>query len=66
MERVGDVVVVKVSGEDGARMALDSELVIGREEDCDIRIRLPAVSRLQATIRFDGTKASALSSCNRS
>ena len=60
MEEIGELVVVRVTGEDAGRMPLAEELTIGREEECDVRIRLPAVSRLQARLKFDGGHVSIL------
>lgn len=53
---VGDVVVILPSGAEGGRMPLFDEVTMGREGDCDIRIRIPAVSRQHARLHFDGRK----------
>jgi hypothetical protein len=58
MVDVGVVVVIRQSGEDGGRMPLSTELTLGRDEDCDIRIRLPEVSRLQAQLRLEADRVS--------
>lgn len=54
---VGVVVVIRQSGEDGGKLPLATELTLGRDEECDIRIRLPEVSRLQARLSLgDGNR----------
>jgi antigen KI-67 len=56
MSSVGTITVIKRSGKDGARLEWDSEksvLLIGRHEDCDIRVQLPTVSRRHATFEVD-------------
>ena len=53
---IGDVVVILPNGDEGGRMPLYDEVTMGREGDCDIRIRIPAVSRQHARLHFDGHK----------
>lgn len=55
---LGDIVVVKPNGEDGPKMplAVGREVIMGRDETCDIRVRLNEVSRHHLTIfTEDGT-----------
>lgn len=56
MQSVGSVVVICRSGKDGATLNWDSKkpgLLLGRHEDCDIRVQLPTVSRRHATLSYD-------------
>ncbi|GMH80891.1 hypothetical protein TL16_g08737 [Triparma laevis f. inornata] len=56
MDLIGQITVIKRSGRDGATLdwSLDkSSLLIGRHEDCDIRVQLPTVSRRHASFLFD-------------
>ncbi|GMH47177.1 hypothetical protein TrRE_jg2686, partial [Triparma retinervis] len=56
MDLVGRITVIKRSGKDGARLDWDVEkegLLVGRHEDCDIRVQLPTVSRRHATLAVD-------------
>ena len=56
MSKVGSVVVIRRSGKDGATLDWDSSkpgLLLGRHEDCDIRVQLPTVSRRHATLSVD-------------
>ena len=53
---VGQITVIKRSGKDGATLdwGVDKpNLLIGRHEDCDIRVQLPTVSRRHASFIVD-------------
>jgi len=56
MQSVGSVIVIRRSGKDGATLdwnANKAGLLLGRHEDCDIRVQLPTVSRRHATLSVD-------------
>ena len=56
MDLIGQITVIKRSGRDGATLDWQqdkSTLLIGRHEDCDIRVQLPTVSRRHASFVFD-------------
>ena len=56
MDLVGQITVIKRSGKDGATLDWGIEksgLLIGRHEDCDIRVQLPTVSRRHASFGVD-------------
>ena len=53
----GYIRVLKKTGEDGPVMDISKPVTtLGRSTDCDIRIHLPKVSRLHATINVEGDK----------
>lgn len=54
---IGDVVVVRSNGADGGRFRLDGDASIGRAAECDIRVRLPSVSRQHAKLFVHGGAA---------
>lgn len=49
----GKVVVVKKDGSQGAFFDVTSDVTIGRDKSCDIRIKLSAVSRHHAKMSID-------------
>lgn len=54
---VADVVVINRSGIDTALFAIEgSSVIFGRDEDCDIRIRLTEVARLHTKLDVDDDK----------
>lgn len=47
----GEVVVIRAAGGEGGRMPMDTpRLTIGRDDACDIRVRIKEVSRRQAAL----------------
>ena len=53
----GYIRAIKKSGQDGPFIEIDKpEITIGRSQECDIRVHLPKVSRLHASINVEGDK----------
>jgi len=50
----GSIVVIKRSGGDGSVFPVYSrQALLGRDEDCDIRVQVPQVSRLHCRVSID-------------
>ena len=49
----GRLVVLKKDGSEGAFFDITSDITIGRGTDCDIRVKMPSISRLQSRILID-------------
>lgn len=49
----GRIVVLKKDGTEGAFFGVTSDISIGRDRECDIRIKLTSVSRRHARIFID-------------
>ncbi|XP_035998328.1 proliferation marker protein Ki-67 isoform X3 [Fundulus heteroclitus] len=52
----GKIVVIKRSGEDGTEFPLTASCMFGRKAECDIRIRLPHVSKEHCRIDLNENK----------
>jgi len=54
---LGEIVVIKRNGSDGARFPLRlKQCTFGRDPECDIRIQIPQVEEEHAKIYFDNGK----------
>ena len=49
----GRILVLKKDGSEGAFFEIESDISIGRDRECDIRIKLTSVSRRHARIFID-------------
>ena len=49
----GHVVVIRRDGQDGGKFPVNRDIMIGRHEDCHIRISLSTVSRRHTLIRIN-------------
>ena len=50
---LGHVVVVRRDGKDGGKFPVNRDIMIGRHEQCHIRISLSTVSRRHSLLRID-------------
>ncbi|EDO36884.1 predicted protein, partial [Nematostella vectensis] len=68
-ELLGRIIVIKRNGADGAHFPLRTrECLFGRNNECDIRIQLPNVSKEHAKITVDSEKQvwlTNLSTCSK-
>jgi hypothetical protein len=62
---LGHVVVIRKDGTDGGKFPVTDDILIGRLEDCHVRINLSTVSRRHAILRVDEEGSILLKNCSK-